>query len=109
MLPRALWVAAWLIGAGWLPLAGCAATPPRPQQAAASRLVLDCTPADAEVYLDGQYFGQARAFGGRGGPVRAGAHRLELRRDGYFSSLHTLHVVPGVALRLGVQLRKQPF
>lgn len=47
-------------------------------------VLLDCTPGDAEVLVDGVPQGRCDDFGGgRALKVGAGAHALEVRKSGY--------------------------
>jgi len=57
-------------------------TPPYPA-AARGALQLDSAPGSAQVFVDGLYVGVVDDFGGRGLPLDEGAHRVELRAQGY--------------------------
>ena len=52
-------------------------------------------PDYAEVYIDGQFVGIARDFGGQPVPVAVGYHRIELYADGYEPSAFDIQVLPG--------------
>jgi len=49
----------------------------------------------AEVYIDGQFVGIARDFGGQPVPVAAGFHRIELYAPGFEPAAFDVHVLPG--------------
>jgi hypothetical protein len=49
----------------------------------------------AEVYIDGQYVGVARDFGGQPVPVAAGFHRIELFAPGYEPVAFDVNILPG--------------
>ena len=53
------------------------------------------SPDFAEVYIDGQYVGIARDFGGQPVPVAAGYHRIELYAPGYAPVAFDIQVYPG--------------
>ncbi len=52
------------------------------------RVVLQCQPADAQVFLDGVPVGLCSDYAtdDRGLPVGAGMHTLEFRKSGHYSS-----------------------
>ena len=52
-------------------------------------------PDDAEVYVDGQFVGIARDFGGQPVPVPAGRHRIELYAPGFGPVAFDVDVRPG--------------
>lgn len=72
-------------------------------------LIIDSDPEDAEVYVDDRYVGVVAALKKSPIAIAEGEHRLEIRRDGYFSSYHEIKVVKGVRQRLRVSLTKVPF
>jgi hypothetical protein len=55
-------------------------------------------PGDADVYVDGEYVGNARDFGGAAQPLTlsAGLHRIELQAPGYEPLVFDVNVVPGM-------------
>ena len=55
-------------------------------------------PADADVYVDGEYIGNARDFSGTAQPLTlsAGLHRIELQAPGYDPLVFDVNVVPGL-------------
>jgi hypothetical protein len=68
-----------------------------PEPAANGYLYLDLRPGNAQVYVDGLYFGTVddfrRLIPGRA--LEAGAHRLELRASGYETASFDVLVQPG--------------
>jgi hypothetical protein len=52
-------------------------------------------PDYAEVYVDGQFVGVARDFGGQPVPVPAGHHRIELYAQGFGPVAFDVEVRPG--------------
>ena len=59
--------------------------------------------ADAQVYIDGHFVGPLAGL--RGGiAIDAGTHRLELRRDEYFSSYVELELHRAEKKRLSIEL-----
>lgn len=72
-------------------------------------LLIQCEPADAAVYVDDRYIGSVKGLDRKALPLEPGTHRLELRRDGYFSHFSEVKVVAGVRQRIQVTLRKEPF
>jgi hypothetical protein len=58
-------------------------------------LAFDIEPANAEVYIDGQFTGIAGEFGGQPVPVAPGYHRVELYAPGYDPAALDIRVMPG--------------
>ncbi len=52
-------------------------------------------PDYAEVYIDGEFVGNARDFGGQPVPVAAGYHRIELFAPGFEPTAFDINVLPG--------------
>lgn len=52
-------------------------------------------PDYAEVYIDGEFVGNARDFGGQPVPVAAGFHRIELYAPGFEPTAFDINVLPG--------------
>jgi hypothetical protein len=52
-------------------------------------------PDYAEVYIDGEFVGNARDFGGQPVPVAAGYHRIELYAPGFEPTAFDINVLPG--------------
>jgi hypothetical protein len=90
-----LWLGACLL------VAGCATAPP-------PRAILDYAgqeggvqlfvqPADADVYVDGEYMGKARDFQGDHALwLPRGLHAMEVRRDGYHTFFRQLETTLGL-------------
>ncbi len=53
------------------------------------------SPDETEVYVDGEFIGYARDFGGQPFPVMPGYHRVELQAPGYEPVLFDINVLPG--------------
>jgi len=81
------------------------AVPPR----ALGGLLIACEPADALIYVDDRLQGSVDSLKRQPLLVPEGFHRLELRRDGYFSHFAEVTVAKGVQQRLEVKLRKEPY
>jgi hypothetical protein len=79
--------------------------PPRPTAA----LDISCFPADALVYVNDIYAGSAVSLKKHPLILPEGMHRIELRRDGYFSHFEEVRLQRAERKRLGVKLRKEPF
>lgn len=77
------------------------AVPVRP----AGRVLLVVDPVDAEVYVDGLRLQQLPDLSYQIA-LLAGAHRLEVRREGYRTAFHLLDVPPGAGLYLPVSLER---
>lgn len=70
--------------------------PQSPREAAAGgRLQLRVAPADALVYIDGEYEGSAGDLRDPGALLRAGRHRVRLEADGYVSHTFDVRVADG--------------
>lgn len=76
---------------------------------AMGNLIIDSDPEDAEIYVDDRYIGVVGVLNKSPIAIAEGEHRLEVRRDGYFSSYHEIRVVKGVRQRLRVSLTRVPF
>lgn len=82
------------------------ATPPaRPVGA----LVVACEPGDASVYVDDRFQGSVASLKTAPLSLTEGVHRIEIRREGYFSHYSEVTVSKGVRQSLEVRLRKEPF
>lgn len=68
--------------------------------AVGARLLVDATPADAQIYADGAALPVPRA----GVVLPAGRHQLLVRRDGYEDRAMPAEVAPGQELKLSVEL-----
>lgn len=71
--------------------------------------MIDCRPADAEILVNDQYVGLVADFAERPLDLPIGLVRLELRREGYFSSYQQIRVVEGLRQKLSVELTRRPF
>jgi hypothetical protein len=79
--------------------------PPRPL----AGLLIACDPADAVLLVDDKYLGSVTTLRVKPLMLPEGSHRLELRRDGYFSHFAEVTLARGVRQQLEVKLRKEPF
>jgi len=70
-------------------------------------LVLETIPASAQVFIDGYYVGLAGEFGSQGRPmnITAGAHRIELRAQGYEALSFSVMIEPNEILRYRGDMR----
>lgn len=74
-------------------------------------VVIHCAPADAKVYLDGNYVGKARQFAKPDSPLRVtvGVHVIEFEREDYQRELReVMTTTERTTLSLTMQLRPQP-
>ena len=91
-------------------VAGCQTTSQGDLQARPlGGLMIVCEPGDAGVYIDDQYMGQVSALSRRPLRLPAGPHRIEIRRDGFFSHFAEITIDEGVRQKLAVKLRKEPY
>ena len=74
---------------------------------ATGRLILDVEPAAADVFSDGYYVGVPSDFGAArgGGPIEAGAHRLDITAIGYEPASVDLRITAGQTLTYRVTLK----
>jgi hypothetical protein len=85
-------------------LAACGPRPGPGGGAAADAIIyLRSNVRDAQVYVDGRFVAALDALGG-GIALEPGSHRVELRRDSYFSSYVELELARGERKRLAVEL-----
>lgn len=89
------------------------ATPPQPVATpiptiARGGLRLDSSPGSAQVYVDGYYVGLVEDFGiaGRAMDLDEGAHRLELRAEGYATLNFDVRIAANQATRYRGDLKK---
>jgi len=66
-------------------------------------IYVTCNVRDAQVYVDGRFVAPVEALHG-GVAVSAGAHRLELRHEDYFSSYAELQLARAERKRLALDL-----
>ena len=66
-------------------------------------------PADAAVYLDGEYLGRGDELSRLHGalPVAVGSHRIEIVRPGYEPQTLEVNVIDGEPLRLDLDLKRK--
>jgi hypothetical protein len=88
---------------------GCAKTVKAPKARVLGGLLIDGEPQSAEVYVDERFFGTVAGLQKKGLSLAPGLHRIEVRKDGYFSSFLEVKVVRGVRSKVAVRLRKEPF
>jgi hypothetical protein len=72
-------------------------------------LSVRCDPPDAVLFVDDKYMGTVGSLKGRAVKLPEGVHRIEVRREGYFSHFAEVKVAKGVRQKLEVALRKEPF
>ena len=96
-MTRALGALAWL----------AAACGPRigPSRAASDDAIvyLRSNVRDAQVYIDGKFVAPLNALGG-GVAIEAGAHRVELRHEDYFSSYVELQLTRAERKKLAIDM-----
>ncbi|MEZ4408277.1 MAG: PEGA domain-containing protein [Polyangiales bacterium] len=91
--------------AALLALAGCASS--RPRVVTAGALRFRCDPPDARVILDEDDLGPCALWTTRAVGLTPGAHRLVVRREGYFPTER--EVTPtGRRVTVEVRLRRVP-
>jgi hypothetical protein len=90
----------------WVVLLGLAACagPQASRKAPQSVLEVRCAVPEARVYIDDVFAGRAD----RPISVKAGARRVEIRADGWFSAFREVEAPPGGRARLEVELRPVP-
>ena len=71
-----------------------------------SYLELDVEPANAQIYLDGDYHGTVDGWHHQVVPVEPGARRVELRAHGYITQRFDIDVPPGRWLTLRVRMER---
>ena len=71
-------------------------------------LIIQATPEDAEVYVDGEKVGQAEKFESKPLELSSGTHKIELRKAGYFPEVREVYVGNQSRHTLKVNLRKSP-
>jgi hypothetical protein len=91
-----------LVAAGWLAACGPVSGPARPGSGLAI-VYLDSNVRDAQVFVDGRFVAPLDAL--RAGlAVEPGVHRIELRRDDYFSGYRELSVGRAERTRVAIEL-----
>jgi len=76
----------------------------RPFTAEAGRLHLDVHPADASVYVDGEFKGLAGKLGEVALPP--GPHRVEVVRPGFRTEERDVDVAPGSSREISIELER---
>ncbi len=76
----------------------------QPSRHDAARLRLDVRPADASVYVDGQFRGTARELGEL--ELAPGPHRIEVVRPGFRTEERDFDLAPGSARELSIELSR---
>lgn len=73
------------------------------------RVQVTVTPADAVLYLDGEFLGTARGIAKRGGEFTCepGAHDLEVVRPGHKSHRHRFEAERGEVVELNIKLESE--
>ncbi len=71
-------------------------------------LVIQATPDDAEVFVDGEKVGQAGKFESAPLELSSGTHKIEIRKAGFLSEAREVYVGNQSRHTLKVNLRKSP-
>jgi hypothetical protein len=71
-------------------------------------IVIQATPNDAEVYVNGDLVGKAEQFEKDPLELRSGTHKLEIRKAGYSSEFREVYVGNQSRHSLKVNLKKAP-
>jgi len=71
-------------------------------------LLIQASPDDAEVYVDGQLAGRAGKYESDPLELGSGTHKIEFRKAGYFSEVREIYVGNQSRHTLKVNLRKSP-
>ncbi len=92
----------------WYPTRPIYLFPERIDPQAAAAVETDVKPKRAEVYVDGQFLGQARDYNGSWDLLwlQPGRHLFEFRRDGYRTLERELELRPGFHVRIEERLEK---
>jgi hypothetical protein len=72
------------------------------------QLSVACAVANARVYVDDIFAGRAVELRGRALLVPTGAHRVEVRAEGYFSAYRDVKVMPHQRETVAVDLHRIP-
>lgn len=84
-------------------LAACAHAPRDPRATPDAIVVVRSNVADAQLYVDGKFVASLDALRG-GVAIEPGPHRLELRREDYFSSYVELTVARAERKQIAIDL-----
>jgi hypothetical protein len=71
-------------------------------------LLIQAVPDDAEVYLDGQWVGQAGKYEKNPLELSSGTHKIEVRKTGFLSEVREIYAGNQSRHTLKVNLRKSP-
>ncbi len=71
-------------------------------------IVIQATPSDAEVYVNGDLVGKAEQFEKDPLELKSGTHKLEIRKAGYSSEFREVYVGNQSRHSLKVNLKKAP-
>jgi hypothetical protein len=71
-------------------------------------LIIQATPDDAEVFVDGQLMGQAGKYETDPLELSSGTHKIEIRKAGFISEVREVYVGNQSRHSLKVNLRKTP-
>ncbi len=71
-------------------------------------LVIQATPDDAEVFVNGEFVGKAEQFEKKPLELKSGTHKLEIRKAGYSSEIREVYVGNQSRHTIKVNLRKSP-
>jgi hypothetical protein len=82
----------------------CAGIDPLPEPGQPALLVIDCQPPDAWILIDDQPMGLLPQWRDNTIPLRPGARRVEIGREGYYPWLMDLEAAPGRLYRLQLDL-----
>lgn len=97
------WVAAAAVGLGIGAGLGCAAAPASRISRDDAIVQLTSNVRDAQVFVDGRFVAPLDAIGG-GFAVAPGVHRVELRREAYFSGYLELTLARAERRRVALEL-----
>jgi len=71
-------------------------------------LIIQATPDDAEVYVDGEKVGRAGKFESTPLELSNGTHKIEIRKVGFLSEVREVYVGNQSQHTLKVNLKKSP-
>lgn len=100
--------ALWCVALVGLALASCSAVQTLPEQRVALLQIL-CQPADVEISIDEEPMGELLRWRQHTLPLRPGARRVEISREGYYPYLMDLQAEPGRQYTLTLELVPRPW
>jgi len=71
-------------------------------------LIIQATPDDAEVFVNGEFVGKAGEFEKNPLELKSGTHKLEIRKAGYSAEIREVYVGNQSRHTIKVNLRKSP-